>query len=89
MAELKDFKLILSRLILLLSYLCVTEIVIIGSLRSPHHHRILMLISSHEGLIVLESRLLHILHGLHCHRLYLVLDIIDHWFYSTQGLKSL
>ena len=62
MAELEDFELILCRLILLFRDLCVTVIVLNVRLWSTHHHRILGLIATHEGLIVLKSRLLHIVH---------------------------
>ena len=88
MAELEDFELILCRLILLFRDLCVTEIVLNVRLWSTHHHRILGLIATHEGLIVLKSWLLHIVHGLHSHGL-LGLDIIDLRIYATQSLKSL
>ena len=89
MAELEDFELILCRLILLFRDLCVTEIVLYVRLWSTHHHhRILGLIATHEGLIVLKSRLLHIVHGLHSHGL-LRLDIIDLRIYATQSLESL
>ena len=86
MAELEDFKLIFSRLILLFNDGCVTVIVYILRLWSTHHHWVLWLIASHEGLIVLKSRLLHIVQGLHCHVLNLVRYIIDRRIYATQGL---
>ena len=74
MTELEDFELIFRCLILFLSYLCVTEIVLIVRLYSPHYYWFLGLIGSHEGLIVLISRLLHIVDGL------------LHWYVLNLGL---